>query len=134
MAPTLLAGQHVLAEKVSRHGGDWQRGDVVALRRTPQSDLLVKRIVGLAGDRVALQDGRLVVNGDRVDEPWTDESAVDSVYFGPVTVPAGSLFVLGDDRANSRDSRAFGPVPASAVLSRVDAVIWPMPPTREGLS
>lgn len=133
MAPTLEAGQHVLAEKVTRRDGDWRRGDVVAFHRTGDGDLLVKRVVALAGDEVGLADGRLVVNGRRVTEPYTDVSAVDSVYFGPVTVPAGHLFVLGDNRADSRDSRAFGPIPTSAVQSRIDAVIWPIPPTREGL-
>jgi signal peptidase I len=133
MAPTLKPGQHVLAEKVTRHGGDWRRGDVVAFRRTESGDLLVKRIVALGGDEVGLEDGRLVVNGRRVEEPYTDVSEIDSVYFGPVTVPGGSVFVLGDNRANSRDSRAFGPIPTSALQSRIDAVIWPVPPTRQGL-
>jgi len=133
MSPTLVAGDHVLADKVSRRDGGWRRGDVAAFRRTPHGEVLVKRIVALAGDTVGIRDGRLFVNGRRVTEPYTDASQIDSVYFGPVHVPAAHVFVLGDHRANSRDSRVFGPVPTSALMSRIDAVIWPIPPSREGL-
>jgi signal peptidase I len=133
MSPTLVAGDHVLADKVSRRDGGWKRGDVVAFRRTPHGEVLVKRIVALGGDTVGLRDGRLFVNGARVTEPYTDPSLIDSVYFGPVHVPSQHVFVLGDDRGNSRDSRVFGPVATSALMSRIDAVIWPVPPSRQGL-
>jgi signal peptidase I len=106
---------------------------VVAFRRTAHGEVLVKRIVALGGDTVGLRDGRLFVNGARVHEPYSDPKLIDSVYFGPVHVPAGHVFVLGDDRGNSRDSRVFGPVATSALMSRIDAVIWPVPPSRQGL-
>lgn len=134
MTPTLHAGQHVLADKVSRRNDTWKRGDVVAFRRTDHGRVLVKRIVGLAGDSVALADGKLMVNGRQVMEPYAPPKLMDSVYFGPVRVPAGHVFVMGDDRRESVDSRDYGPIPTSALLGRVDAVIWPLPPTREGLS
>ena len=134
MSPTLVAGQHVLTEKLTRHDGRWHRGDVVAFRLTGGSELLVKRIVALGGDRVGISDGRLVVNGRRPSEPYTDPAAIDSVYFGPVRVPPGHVFVLGDNRGNSRDSRVFGPVATSSIRSRVDAVIWPLPLTRKDLN
>jgi signal peptidase I len=134
MSPTLVAGQHVLADKVSRKDGGWRRGDVVAFRRTPQDEMLVKRIVALGGDRVGIADGRLVVNGKTVSEPYADPDRIDSVYFGPVVVPARHVFVLGDNRAESRDSRSFGAVRTTALVAKVDAVVWPLPPTRKGLS
>jgi signal peptidase I len=134
MTPTLRAGEHVLADKVSRRHDSWKRGDVVAFRRTPNGRVLVKRIVGLGGDTVALADGRLMVNGHQVVEPYAPAKLMDSVYFGPVRVPAGHVFVMGDHRRDSIDSRHYGTIPASALLSRVEAVIWPLPPTREGLS
>jgi signal peptidase I len=133
MSPTLVAGQHVLTDKVTRHDGRWHRGDVVAFRLDGSSELLVKRIVALAGDRVGISDGRLVVNGKRPSEPYTDPAAIDSVYFGPVRVPPAHVFVLGDNRGNSRDSRVFGPVATSSIRSRVDAVIWPLPLSRKDL-
>jgi signal peptidase I len=85
---------------------------------------MVKRVVALAGDRVGLADGRLVVNGQRQSEDYVDLASVDSVYFGPEVVPAGSVFVLGDDRADSVDSRDYGPVPLDRVLGRVLWRLW----------
>jgi signal peptidase I len=134
MTPTLRPGQHVLADKVSRRGDSWRRGDVVAFRRSGNGRVLVKRIVALAGDTVGLRDGHLVVNGQTAQEPYAPARLLDSVYFGPVHVPTRHVFVLGDDREDSVDSRTFGSVPTSALLARVDAVIWPLPPTRAGLS
>jgi signal peptidase I len=65
------------------------------------------------------------VNGRRPAEPYADPRAIDSVYFGPVKVPARSFFALGDNRANSEDSRAFGAVPDSALIGRARARVWP---------
>ena len=83
--------------------------------------LLVKRIVGLAGDRVAIRDGRLLVNGTRVHEPYADPDDIDSEFYGPVRVPVGEVLVLGDNRAESVDSRDFGTVPTT------DIEFWPLP-------
>jgi signal peptidase I len=81
-------------------------------------------VVALAGDRVGLADGRLVVNGHRRPEAYVDLASVDGVYFGPEVVPAGSVFVMGDDRADSVDSRDFGPVALDRVLGRVLWRLW----------
>lgn len=134
MAPTLVAGQHVVAEKWTRRDGRWMHGDVVAFREAGHGPVLVKRVVALAGERIELRDGRLFVDGRRRSEAYTDPASIDSVYFGPVKVPAGHVFVLGDNRAESRDSRSFGAVRTSYLLARIDAVIWPWPATRKGLS
>lgn len=128
MQPTLRPGDHVLVEKVTRHSREWRWGDLAALRLPGTGELAVKRIVALGGDLVAIEDGVLVVDGHPVAEPYADPESIDSVYFGPVRVPAGAVFVLGDNRANSLDSRAFGPIPADELQGRVVAVVWP--PTR----
>lgn len=119
MRPTLHAGDHVLTESISLRAGSLDRGDLVTFERTESGELMLKRVSGLPGDTVAIRDGRLVVNGDRVDEPYLDLATVDSSYFGPVVVPAGSVFVLGDNRAWSLDSRDFGPVAESDLVGSV---------------
>lgn len=124
MEPTLVPGEHVAAWKLDAPWRTWQRGDVVVLDRQ-QGRLLVKRIVATEGDVVGLRDGRLVVNGRRVRESYADPRRIDSVYFGPVRVPDGHVFVLGDRRSGSVDSRTFGPVPTSDMRGRVVAVLWP---------
>ncbi|MGY1732152.1 signal peptidase I [Geodermatophilus sp. SYSU D01045] len=124
MRPALAAGDLVLVE---HDPGPIGRMDVVAIRSPVTGGLLVKRVVGTAGDRVALEDGRLVVDGERVCEAGIDHSRLDGVFFGPVTVPAGELFLLGDARGDSVDSRAFGTVAVTEVVGTVRARIWPAP-------
>ena len=101
------------------------RGDLVALRDPSGAGSIVKRVVGLPGDVVEIQDAVLLVGGAPVAEPYADLSGIDGVFYGPVTVPAGSVLVLGDDRGRSVDSRDFGPVPVSGVTGRVLLRLWP---------
>lgn len=130
MAPTLRPGEHVLAEKVTGHLGRWKRGDLVVFTNPDDGGLALKRLVGMAGDRVEIRDGRLFVNDSRVREPYVDHARVDSVYYGPVTVPDGQVLVLGDNRGDSEDSRQFGTVRLDQVEGRVIAVLWPPADTR----
>jgi signal peptidase I len=130
MAATLLPGEHVLVDKVSAHVRAWRHGDVVMFRAPGTGELTVKRLVGLPGDKVAIRDGVLVVNGARVTEPYVASGAIDSVFYGPTRVPPGEVFVLGDNRRNSLDSRDYGPVPVDALEGRVMMVLWP--PARMG--
>jgi signal peptidase I len=111
MVPTLQAGDRVVANKLAYRFGDPARGDLVVFEEPGGDAAAVKRVVGLPGDRVAMRDGVLVVNGARQQEAYVDYESVDSQFFGPVTVPPGTVFVLGDNRADSRDSRRYGPVP-----------------------
>jgi signal peptidase I len=125
MAPTLRPGDSVLVNKLAYRTGDPRRRDLVVLHRPRSGELMLKRIVALGGDQVGIEDGVLHVNGHAVREPFLDHRLVDSVYFGPVRVPAGDVFVMGDQRSNSVDSRTFGPVPRNRILGRVDLRIWP---------
>ena len=80
---------------------------------------MVKRVVGLPGDEVAIRDALLYVNDQLVDEPYVDHKAIDALFYGPVVVPADRFLVLGDDRAASIDSRAYGPVESDRLLGTV---------------
>lgn len=124
MTPTLQDGDEVLGDKLGPRLGGVSRGDVVVFTPPSTSALMVKRVAAVGGDRVAILDGLLVVDGHRVRETYVDHATVDGVYFGPVTVPRGSVFVLGDDRSNSVDSRSFGPVSRDRVVARVLLRLW----------
>lgn len=136
MEPTVRPGDRVLAQRID--GGDVRRGDVVVFTDSMWSDApMVKRVVGIGGDTVACcgAGGRLTVNGRELDEPYLDGTgtAAGAASLTPfeVAVPEGKLFLLGDSRAASLDSRAHlqeagqGTVDRSAVRARVDAVAWP---------
>jgi signal peptidase I len=127
MEPTLMPGEHVLADKLSYRLGGPHRGDLVVFRAPRSDDVLLKRVVALPGQRVGIEDAVLVVDGRRPREPYvTDRRLIDGEYFGPITVPAGAVFVLGDRRSDSIDSRDFGAVPESRLIGRVDARVWPL--------
>ena len=79
----------------------------------------IKRVVAVGGQRVAIRDAELIVDEQRVDEPYVDHASIDGVYFGPVTVPAGSVFVMGDRRETSIDSRAYGPIRTADIDGRM---------------
>lgn len=119
MSPTICQGDWVFVDVWDHDIAGLSRGDLVAVRVPGQEDPLVKRVAGLPGDTVAINDALLYVNKRRVDEPYLDLAANDALYYGPVAVPDGAILVLGDARATSVDSRAFGPVPADGLLGRV---------------
>jgi signal peptidase I len=124
MAPTLKPGDQALVNKLSGH--EPERGQLVAFH-SPRNggEVLLKRVVAVGGDTVGLEDGVLVVDGRHVREPFVDHKAIDSVYFGPVKVRPGTVFVMGDNRANSEDSRDFGAVRTSSIIGRAVARVWP---------
>ncbi|MFE9019310.1 signal peptidase I [Streptomyces sp. NPDC007808] len=134
MAPTIDAGQRVLAQRVD--GGEVRRGDVVVFtdKSWVSNAPVVKRVVAVGGDVVACcTDGKLTVNGKRIDEPYLAEGSLAGIeHFPTVKVPKGRLFLLGDERSGSLDSTAHltdaagGTVGRDAVSARVDAVVWPM--------
>jgi signal peptidase I len=127
MAPTLRPGDQVLVDKLAYRGAALPaRGDLAVFHDPRTGEIVLKRVVAVAGDTVGLEDGALVVNGRRPFEPYADQKSIDSVYFGPVKVGAGRFFVLGDNRANSADSRSFGSVPADRLIGRVLTRLWPI--------
>lgn len=126
MLPTLRPGDHVVVDKLAYRLGEPRRGDLVVFRRPRGGDeLLLKRIVAVGGQLVGIEDGVLHVDGRAVGEPFVDRRLVDSVYFGPVRVPRDAVFVMGDRREDSVDSRSFGAVRRELLVGRVDLRIWP---------
>ncbi|MFJ8585468.1 signal peptidase I [Streptomyces sp. NPDC093595] len=132
MSPTVVSGDRVLAQRID--DAEVRRGDVVIFKDASWGDLpMIKRVVGLGGDKVACcgDGGRLTVNGTPIAEPYLRSQGPASTPFS-VTVPEGRIFLLGDERMSSQDSRvhledaANGSVPRSAVTARVDAVAWPV--------
>ena len=153
MESTLNISDRVLVEKVSYRFGDVKRGDVVvfvhddpefeaaapsnpvtgffsglgqAIGVVPPSDRdFIKRVVGIPGDRITCQGGQLVRNGQRVTEPYLDPGTTTDGC-RRTTVGPGELFVMGDNRTNSQDSRSFGVIQESDVVGRAFVRIWPL--------
>lgn len=126
MTPTLAPGDHVLVAKTSYLLGEPERGDVAALQNPEGTGgVLIKRVAGVSGDAVEIRDGVLYVNGEPEPEAYVNRRLNDGNYFGPEKVPAGEVFVMGDNRSNSRDSRIFGPVPEQYLSGKVLMRLWP---------
>lgn len=119
MNPTLCSGDTLLVIDEQ-----WVRapqvGEIHILADPSDSaDMLVKRVVGIPGQSIRIADGVLLRDEEPVVEPWTDPSAMPGVYSAPVLIGESFVYVLGDDREVSLDSRTFGPVPRSALAYRV---------------
>ncbi len=111
-------GEVALVWRLGVTADDLRRGDLVVFRDR-DGELALKRVVGLPGDRVAMLDARLTVNEVPVEEPYVDLSRIDGTYLGQVVVPAGEVFVLGDNRSRSVDSREYGTVADRDLVGRV---------------
>ena len=118
MAPTYCPGGRVVVWSPGASAGA-ERGDVVTARDPRGPGTLLKRVAAVGGQRVEVRDGVLFVDGRPVHEPYVDQSTVDGTYFGPVVVPDGDVFLLGDGREHSVDSREFGPVERADLTGKV---------------
>ena len=152
MEPTLTNGDRVLVEKVSYRFGGPDRGDVVVFERqvdftTPEEDDsfaeditdglkslfgfptegtqdFIKRVMAVSGDTIEGRDGVVYVNGEAVPEPYLP-TGTQTGDFPAYVVPEGEIFVMGDNRGNSDDSRSAGGIPESDVVGRAFVLIWP---------
>ena len=133
MEPTIMIGDQVFSEKVSYYGEGVQQGDIVTFEDPEMpSRTLIKRCIATAGQTVELIDGVVYVDGEALAEPYAQGTsypltpAVDVTVEYPYTVPEGCIWVMGDNRDNSADSRYFGAVPESSVSGHAFFVYWPL--------
>jgi signal peptidase I len=130
MEPTLIVGDKVLVNKLSYDFHSVHRGDVIVFKKPPNDFSpgikdLIKRVIGLPGETISAQDGSVYINGQKLKESWLPKG-VTTDNFGPVRIPAGQYFVMGDNRGDSADSRVFGPITKSLIIGRAFLLVWPL--------
>jgi signal peptidase I len=134
MEPTLHGCQHcepdlVVVDKLSYRFGSVARSDVVVFDRPPlappEDKQLIKRVIGLPGETVSGHDGKVFIGVRALDEPYVNPACGGTGDFAAVVVPAGTYFVMGDNRCDSLDSRVFGVISDSSIVGRSVAVSWP---------
>ncbi len=124
MEPNMYVGYRVMTEKISYHFRAPQRGEIV-VADVPEMDAgLIKRVVALPGEIIAVHEGHTYINGEMIEEPWV-------THFGgrdypTAVVPVRHVFIVGDNRVASRDSRAIGPIPLEDVSRRAWLIYWPL--------
>ncbi|HHY58095.1 MAG TPA: signal peptidase I [Chloroflexi bacterium] len=124
MEPNLHPHQRLIVDKISYRLHAPQRNDIVVIDLPSMEELLVKRIVAMPGEVVEIRSGVVYVNGQPIAEPFPHDTT--PIDMAPMTLGPLSYFVLGDNRSNSNDSRAFGPVTLDQILGRVWLRYWPL--------
>ena len=124
MQPNLYAGDFVIVNKLAYKLGVPRRGDIIVFRYPPDPTQTpyIKRVIGLPGDKIHIADGQVYVNNELLIEPYLK---VTTSRGGDWTIPANSLFVMGDNRNNSSDSRSWGMVPMENVIGKALVIYWP---------
>ena len=125
MEPTLHSTQRVVVEKVTYrffHGP--RRGDIVVISLPEQSEMLIKRVVGLPGETIEVRGGQVYIDSGLLDESWTLNPGGGS--YGPRDIPPLHVFVMGDNRGASNDSRNFGPVAIEHIVGHAWFSYWPL--------
>jgi signal peptidase I len=130
MEPTLhgcegCVNDRVLVNKLAYDLSDVERGDIVLFESPVDGDVLIKRAVGLPGDTLEIRAGTLYLNGEPQDEPYLHPDTRYPPPFGPVTVPEGHFFAMGDNRTGSTDSRSYGPAPGKNLIGEAKVRYWP---------
>jgi signal peptidase I len=122
MAPTLEEGSLALVLKPDPGAHRVSAGTTVVFPHPEDGSTTIKRVIATGGQTVELRDALLFVDGQEVPEPFVDHSRIDGTWFGPAVVPPGHVFLMGDNRGASVDSRHFGTIPAEELEA---TVLWP---------
>ena len=134
MVPTIQLEDHIVVDRLFYKMGSLQRGDIIVFKapehpgieKDKWGELMVKRLIGLPGETVEWKNGYVWIDGQALNEPYVIDPEGRTIgWFGPVTVPEGSYFVMGDNRENSGDSRSWGVLDQKRVEGRVWIRYWP---------
>ena len=134
MQPTIVIGDRFLADKI-RSLKEIKRGDVVVFRSPLNKVKLIKRVIGMPGEKIRTTKGTVFVDNHEFKEPYivNPSPIYQGIDFVSVTVPEDSFFVLGDNRNNSQDSRHFGSIPFQNIIGRVNVILWSFDPEKGGI-
>ena len=124
MEPNLQAGEKVLVGKVEYYFAKPKRGDIVIIKFPDRTEDIIKRVIATEGEKISVSGGSVFIDGRKLGEPYVTEP-IDG-DFAEQTVPPGTIFVMGDNRNDSHDSRAVGPIPLDKVLGRAYLIVWPI--------
>lgn len=130
MYPTLVGGEGMFTEKLTYTVSAPQRDDIIICRYPYHTEKCVKRVIAVPGDRISISDGAIYLNGEKLDESAYWSGYIEDSEMPEVTVPERSLFVVGDNRNNSGDSRHVGFIPYCQVKGKVRAVMTPFSQAR----
>lgn len=130
MYPTLVGGEGMFTEKLTYTVSAPQRDDIIICRYPYHTEKCVKRVIAVPGDRISISDGAIYLNGEKLDESAYWDGYIEDSEMPEVTVPERSLFVVGDNRNHSGDSRHVGFIPYWQVKGKVRAVMTPFSQAR----
>ncbi|MBI4090598.1 MAG: signal peptidase I [Candidatus Komeilibacteria bacterium] len=126
MEPSFHSKEYLIIDEISYRFSDPERGEVVVLRYPrDRRQFFIKRIVGLPGERIRLENGIVSVNGRPLEESYVSELYMNNASMDEITLGADEYFVMGDNRTNSLDSRSFGPISRNAIVGRAWIRGWP---------
>jgi signal peptidase I len=125
MLPNLVEGEYVIVDKVSYLLHPPERGDIIVIKRPGEPDDLIKRVIGLPGETIEIRHGQVYIDGAPLTEPYIREPIQQAMPARQVE--PGHVFVMGDNRNNSKDSRSFGAVPGDEIVGRTWLIYWPPP-------